>query len=75
MLTLGEIAEVLGVSKPTASLLRSGRYGEVAKDSRLPQRYAALVRLIERVRDEAAPERMCMSCPRDDCTGCRVAEL
>jgi hypothetical protein len=34
MLTLGEIAEVLGVSKPTASLLRSGRYGEVATSMR-----------------------------------------
>ena len=67
--------EVLGDLDDLSNSVRSGRYGEVAKDSRLPQRYAALVRLIERARAEAAPERMCMSCPRDDCTGCRVAEL
>jgi len=41
----------------------------------LPARYQALVRLIDAARAQAAPERICQSCPREDCTGCRVAEL
>lgn len=72
---LADIAHVLGCSAPTASLLRNGRYGEVAKDSALPERYAALVRLVEEARRAAAPEALCRDCPREDCTGCRVAEL
>lgn len=72
---LADIALVLGCSAPTASLLRSGRYGEVAKESGLPERYAVLVRLVEEARRSAAPEALCRDCPREDCTGCRVAEL
>lgn len=74
---LTDIAQVLGCSVPTASLLRNGRYGEVAKDSALPQRYAVLVRLVEEARAVATLDTaaICRTCPRDDCTGCRVAEL
>ncbi|WP_019561716.1 hypothetical protein [Caldimonas manganoxidans] len=74
---LSDIAQVLGCSVPTASLLRNGRYGEVAKDSQLPERYAALVRLVEEARAAATLDTaaICRTCPREDCTGCRVAEL
>jgi hypothetical protein len=69
---LQDIADVLGCSKATASRVARGIYD---KKSDLPMRYAALMRLIDEARAQAAPERICQSCPRDDCTGCRVAEL
>jgi hypothetical protein len=69
---LQDIADVLGCSKATASRLARGIYD---KESDLPMRYAALMRLIDEARAQSAPERICVHCPRDDCTGCRVAEL
>lgn len=72
---LAEIATVLGCSVQAASYLRRGRYGEIARDSALPARYAALMQLIERGQAEVSLERICISCPREDCTGCRVAEM
>jgi hypothetical protein len=69
---LQDIADVLGCSKATASRVARGIYD---KESDLPVRYAALMRLIDEARAQAAPERICQSCLRDDCTGCRVAEL
>lgn len=72
MLKLADIADVLGCSKATASRVARGIYD---KESELPARYQTLVRLIDEARAQAAPARICQSCPRDDCTGCRVAEL
>ena len=75
-LKLADIQAVLGVSKAAASMIRAGRYDRPG--SELPQRYEALVRLVERVRQEAATldaAQVCYRCPREDCTGCRVAEL
>jgi len=69
---LQDIADVLGCSKSTASRVARGIYD---KESDLPVRYAALMRLIDETRAQVAPERICQSCPREDCTGCRVAEL
>jgi hypothetical protein len=74
MLDLADIALVLDVAKPTASLLRNGKYGTVAGNSRLPDRYRRLVELTERA-PAPDPNALCMTCPRQDCTGCRVAEL
>jgi len=69
---LQDIADVLGCSKSTVSRVARGIYD---KESDLPTRYAALMRLIDEARAQSAPERICVHCPRDDCTGCRVAEL
>lgn len=69
---LADVACVLGCHKATASRLVRGEYD---KDSELPQRYAALVRLVEAAQQEVAHERICVACPREDCTGCRLAEI
>jgi hypothetical protein len=74
-LKLAEIAVVLGCSVQAASFLRRGVYERVAKESELPARYAMLMRLIDQARADVALDRICMECPRDDCTGCRVAEI
>lgn len=83
-LTLSEAAAVLGVDKSTVSRIRSGTYDR--PNSRLPEQYAALVRLIEArtaahplslrdVDDRALASEMCRRCPREDCSGCRVLEM
>lgn len=71
---LADIADALGCSKATASRIARGIYD---KESDLPARYAALMRLIGAARASAALDAasICRACPREDCTGCRVAEL
>lgn len=74
--TMQGVMAVLGCSKSTASKLMNGRYG--CKDTDLPQRYEALVALVAGVRSQAQALRadaLCLSCPREDCSGCRVADL
>lgn len=72
--SLSEAAAVLGCDKSTVSRLRAGSYD---KKSDLPARYAALMALIERVRRESVVDihAICNACPREDCAGCRVAEI
>lgn len=74
-LTLSEISAVLGVSKPTASALKNGKYPAVETVAR----YEALLKVVERMTGENSgnnnPDSICAACPRDDCTGCRLAEL
>lgn len=72
---LAQIALVLDCSVQAASYLKRGRYHEVARESELPGRYAALMALMDAARREISLERICIECPRDECTGCRVAEL
>lgn len=73
---IDDIADVLGCSKAAASMLRSGKYER--KGGELHARYQALVRLVDA---EAARARVpditaiCRACPREDCTGCRIAEI
>lgn len=76
MLALSEICAVLGVSKPAASMLRAGKYAR--PESPLLAQYAALVRVVDAAEARgrgAAAGNVCFACPRDDCTGCRMAEL
>lgn len=77
MLTLDEICEILGCSKPVASRLRNGKYER--GQSELMVRYQALAQMAARVRasvDRAEVVRqLCVECPREDCTGCRLMEL
>lgn len=73
---LSDIAAVLGVSKAAASMLRSGQYDRPGSD--LPARYAALQRLVEEARASAGAvdtSAICRACPRESCTGCRIAEI
>ncbi len=74
-LTLNEISAVLGVSKPTASALKNSKYPAAETVAR----YDALLNVVERAAASDAGntdiDTICKSCPRDDCTGCRIAEL
>ncbi|WP_058615487.1 hypothetical protein [Tepidimonas taiwanensis] len=74
-MTLDDIAVILGCSKPTASQIRSGKYP--TENTSLTERYARLVAVVEAARRAAAldPQAICRACPREDCTGCRVAEM
>ncbi len=75
-LTLIDITGVLGCSRATASLVRAGKYP--AQDGKVQGQYAALQALLTSVRIGTEAERcesLCLACPRDDCTGCRVAEI
>lgn len=74
--SMAGVMAVLGCSKGTASKLMNGRYD--CKTTDLPQRYEALVKLVASVRTQAQAQRadeLCLSCPREDCSGCRVADL
>ncbi|SFK93023.1 hypothetical protein SAMN05216302_102156 [Nitrosomonas aestuarii] len=74
-LTLNEISSVLGVSKPTASALKNGKY----KAADTVAKYEALINVVEKAANKSDsktdPDSICAACPRDDCTGCRLAEL
>lgn len=73
-LKLSDIQAVLGCDKSTASRLARGCYERPNSD--LPGRYAALVAVVDAVRRQSLdPEAICMACPREDCTGCRLAEM
>jgi hypothetical protein len=74
MLTLNEISAVLGLSKPAASALKNGKYP--AQDT--VARYESLLAVVERVANEQREVDLtgiCETCPREDCAGCRIAEL
>lgn len=75
LIKLSDIQAVLGVSKAAASMVRAGKYSR--ESSELPKRYQALLELIERVRRQSMsdPSAICYACPREDCTGCRLAEM
>ncbi len=73
---LQEVAVILGCSKPAASLLKNGQYDR--KTSDLPARYEQLSKTVTRMVAERSSrdiDLFCYSCPRQDCTGCRIAEL
>lgn len=75
-LTLTDIAAVLGCAKPTASQLRSGTYA--APEASLARQYRALADLVARIEREAQASghgAICRDCPREECAGCRIAEL
>ncbi|TCS70700.1 hypothetical protein EDC61_11427 [Sulfuritortus calidifontis] len=73
-LRLADIQAVLGCAKSTASELRGGSYRGAQE---LKTRYEALVAIVEQERRAAAldADAICSACPREDCAGCRIAEL
>lgn len=73
MLTLDEISAVLGCSKTTASRLKNKKYDRT--QSELELRYQALVQVAARSDRTEVLHQLCVECPREDCTGCRLAEL
>ncbi len=76
MLKLEDIAAVLGCSKAAASMIRAGKYDRPASD--LPERYAALVRVAgqpQAMSRQKVLSEICFECDRQDCTGCRIAEI
>ena len=75
-LTLADIGAVLGCSKAVASRLRSGKYERPG--SELIQRYQALEAVVKRAetgKEKTSLTDLCLECPRQDCSGCRAAEL
>ena len=74
MLTLSEICAVLGISKPAASALKNGKYPA----PETVQRYQALLAVVGRVANEHREvdlSKICATCSREDCAGCRIAQL
>lgn len=77
-MTLDDIAVILACSKPAASMLRNGRYPATDGGARLAERYARLMAVAVATERETSGhpyDAICNACPRDDCTGCRIAEL
>ena len=74
-MTLTQISEVLLCSRAAASRLRAGTYD--VSNSNLPRRYAMLVEIAQSQQPDlaACAHAICVACPRDDCTGCRVADI
>lgn len=75
-LSLNDIGAVLGCSKAVASRLRAGKYERPG--SELIQQYQALGSVVKKVaagREKASLSALCFECPRQDCSGCRAAEL
>ena len=76
-LTNGDVSLLLGCSRTGAGRLRAGQYDRPGSD--LPGRYAALMAVVSSAQDApdlaACAHAICVACPRDDCTGCRVADI
>ena len=75
-LTLNDIGAVLGCSKAVASRLRSGKYERPG--SELLAQYEALEAVVKKAetgKEKASLTDLCFECPRQDCSGCRAAEL
>ena len=75
-LTLNDIGAVLGCSKAVASRLRSGKYERPG--SKLLAQYGALEEVVNKAaagKEKASLTDLCFECPRQDCSGCRAAEL
>ncbi|TXF11993.1 hypothetical protein FR698_07825 [Pelomicrobium methylotrophicum] len=62
---------MLGVSDAAVGRIRAGNYpaGE------LTERYQLLIAVVERARQRTDAQAFCRACPREDCTGCRIAEI
>ena len=73
-MTLDDIAVILACSKPAASMLRAGKY-ERDGGMLLKARYERLMQIYEQARVGSSIDGLCYECPRQDCAGCRIAEL
>ncbi len=71
LISRAEAARILGVSDAAVGRIRGGNYPE----GELPERYRLLVAVVERAASRADAQAWCASCPREDCTGCRIAEV
>ena len=75
-LTLNDIGAVLGCSTAVASRLRSGK--DERPGSELLAQYEALEAVVKKAaagKEKASLTDLCFECPRQDCSGCRAAEL
>lgn len=71
LVSRAEAARILGCSDAAVGRIRAGNYPE----GELAARYRLLVEVLERAAKQADAQAFCAACPREDCTGCRVAEL
>lgn len=71
LVSRAEAARILGVSDAAVGRIRAGSYpsGDVVA------RYELLVAVLERAASSADAQAYCRTCPREDCAGCRIAEL
>ncbi|BBD77215.1 hypothetical protein [Hydrogenophilus thermoluteolus] len=71
LVSRAEAARILGVSDAAVGRIRAGNY----PDGALTERYRLLVAVLQRAASKVETEQICASCPREECTGCRIAEL
>jgi hypothetical protein len=71
LVSRAEAARILGVSDAAVGRIRGGNYPE----GELPERYRLLIAVLERAASRADAAAWCSACPREDCSGCRVAEV
>lgn len=71
LVSRAEAARILGCSDAAVGRIRAGSYPE----GELVQRYELLVSVVRRARERADAQAFCASCPREECGGCRIAEL
>lgn len=71
LVSRAEAARILGCSDAAVGRIRAGNYpaGE------LEERYRLLVEVLERAAKQADAQTFCAACPREECAGCRIAEL
>ncbi|TCS69742.1 hypothetical protein EDC61_11942 [Sulfuritortus calidifontis] len=71
LVSRAEAARILGVSDAAVGRIRAGSY----PDGELAERYRLLVAVVERAARSPEATAICRACPREDCAGCRIAEL
>ena len=71
LVSRAEAARILGVSDAAVGRIRAGNYPE----GDLPERYRLLMAALERAASRFETQAICAACPREDCVGCRIAEL
>ncbi|MCX8016345.1 MAG: hypothetical protein N2690_00380 [Rhodocyclaceae bacterium] len=71
LVSRAEAARILGVSDAAVGRIRAGNYPE----GELAERYRLLVEVLTRAAAKADAQHFCSTCPREECGGCRIAEL
>lgn len=71
LLSRAEAARILACSDAAIGRIRAGNY----PDGALVERYRLLVSVVERAAMRPDAQAICRACPREDCVGCRIAEM
>lgn len=71
LVSRADAARILGVSDAAVGRIRAGNYPE----GELAERYRLLMAVLTRAAERADAQHFCAACPREDCAGCRIAEI